>query len=358
MIRTRQTLFVLVAVATLLFAGLARAADAPVAAGAPPAPRAVIDALRLDPAREDRILALDPDHITEQDVRETLAGTPAPRMFLLHGGVFPVHLIMWSFARFLNGMGYPEEALRDPATTEWSYTPYDTTDHVVGMIAWAYEHEGMRPMIVGHSQGGLFAVKILKRLAGQLGDSAQVYDPLRREYLARTTITDPLTGKERPVVGLSVSYASAVGAGGMALLLPAWWESLDTLRQVPDTVDEFSGFFVDGDLIALSFAGNPLDKRYEATGTARVRNIRLPTNYNHITVPDTEDLAADPAARAWIYAYEPGVGRDTSELSFDVQNHVIWAAEQWYSVRKHWCLELQRLIRAKRAAATLARPAG
>jgi len=28
---------------------------------------------------------------------------------------------------------------------------------------------------------------------------------------------------------------------------------------------------------------------------------------------------------------------------------VLWAADVWHSVKKHWTLEAQRLIRAKRA---------
>ena len=29
---------------------------------------------------------------------------------------------------------------------------------------------------------------------------------------------------------------------------------------------------------------------------------------------------------------------------------ILWAAEVWHSIKKHWVLELQRLIRARRAA--------
>ena len=28
---------------------------------------------------------------------------------------------------------------------------------------------------------------------------------------------------------------------------------------------------------------------------------------------------------------------------------VLWAADVWYSVKKHWAIEVQRLIRARRA---------
>ncbi len=45
-----------------------------------------------DRALGDRILALDPQHVSDADVRETLANGPTPRIMLLHGGIYPVHL--------------------------------------------------------------------------------------------------------------------------------------------------------------------------------------------------------------------------------------------------------------------------
>ena len=56
-------------------------------------------------ALQERLLALDPAHISDQDVREVLAKGPTPRIILIHGGVYPVHLLMESFGRFLVGMG-------------------------------------------------------------------------------------------------------------------------------------------------------------------------------------------------------------------------------------------------------------
>ncbi|MFI4888229.1 MAG: hypothetical protein ACHP7B_05730, partial [Burkholderiales bacterium] len=49
-----------------------------------------------DRALQDRLLALDPTHITDEDVRLVLAKGPTPRMILIHGGVYPVHLLMES----------------------------------------------------------------------------------------------------------------------------------------------------------------------------------------------------------------------------------------------------------------------
>src|SRR5438477_3128561 len=171
---------------------------------APPGETTAPRARTADRALEDQILALDPEHLSGGDVR-TLGRGPAPRIILLHGGIYPVHLLMVSFGRFLTGMGYPEAQIRDPETHDWSYSPYEDSGELAGIVAWQYEHDGMRPMIIGHSQGGMQAVKVLRELAGKM-DTTQipVWNPTTHQAESRTTITDPLTGKERPVVGISV----------------------------------------------------------------------------------------------------------------------------------------------------------
>ena len=344
----RNLLIASITAASLALAGCATQPFDTAAGEHPPATAQAARQLP-EPAVQARLLALDPEHISDRDVRETLAKGPAPRIMLLHGGVYPVHLLMESFGRFLTGMGYPESQIRDPGDGDWSYSPYLRTSQLAGLVAWQYEHDGMRPMLIGHSQGGLSAVKILKDLAGQNGDVIRVWNPLTATLEERTTIVDPLTGRERPAMGVSVAYASAVGAGGWALILPNWWEDLDTLRKIPDTVDEFTGYFIEVDLFALSLPGNPLDRKYENGGKAHVRNVTLPATYSHVVVPLTRSLAEEPAVRDWINAYVPGDNRDTSSLPGDAAEHVLWAADVWYSIKKHWCLEAQRWVRAQRA---------
>ena len=91
---------------------------------------------------------------------------------LLHGGIYPVHLVMESFGRFLVGMGYPEAKIRDPGDGRWSHSPVrGQRDRLAGLIAWYYERDGMRPMMIGHSQGGIQAVKVLYELAGEFDDA-------------------------------------------------------------------------------------------------------------------------------------------------------------------------------------------
>jgi hypothetical protein len=346
-----RPMIAVLATIALALAGCATQPPEQPPAGATPAARWTTDA-----ALQSRLLALDPAHISDRDVRETLAKGPTPRIMLLHGGVYPVHLIMESFGNFLVGMGYPEARIRDPGSGDWSYSPYLQTSQLAGLVAWQYEHDGLHPMLVGHSQGGLSAVRILKDLAGWGGD-VRVYNPLTATLEERTTIVDPLTGRERPVVGVSVAYASAIGAGGLALVLPGWWESLDTLRKIPDTVDEFTGYRIEVDLIALSLPGNPLDRNYENGGKAQVRNVMLPATYNHVVVPVTAALAEDPIIRDWINAYVPDQPADTSTLPASAAGHVLWAADVWYSIKKHWCVEAQQWVRAQRArVATESKP--
>ena len=61
-------------------------------------------------------------------------------------------------------------------------------------------------------------------------------------------------------------------------------------------------------------------------------------------------LAEDPAMREWINAYVPGSvnGFPADAKSTD---NALWAADVWYSIKKHWVLEAQRVVRAKRSLA-------
>ena len=88
-------------------------------------PGSVLRSLSIDRTVEDRILALDPRRIGDDDVRNTLAKGPTPRIFEIHGGVYPVQVLMQSFAEFLIGMGYPENRIRDPGDGAFSRSPYD-----------------------------------------------------------------------------------------------------------------------------------------------------------------------------------------------------------------------------------------
>jgi hypothetical protein len=209
----------------------------------------------------------------------------------------------------------------------------------------------MRPMLVGHSQGGVQVVKVLDDLAGVFASEIHVWNPLIDTAEERVTIVDPLTGAQRPVIGIKTSYASAVGAGGAAFLLPNQWSMMHRLRTIPDTVDEFTGFSISVDLIALSFPGARGASEYRSSGTASVRNVFLPSWYNHVVVPVTRQLAASDPMRDWLNAYAPDRPGQADAIPPGPSVNALWAADVWYSIKKHWCLEAQRLIRARRAAA-------
>ena len=121
------------------------------------------------------------------------------------------------------------------------------------------------------------------------------------------------------------------------------WSMLPLLRKIPDTVTDFTGFTIEWDAIAGTFPGS---EPYAATGTAKVRNVILPATYVHIDLPRTRHLAADEITRSWIERYEPGADPATLPGEGDAASaNLLHAADIWYSVKKHWCLEAQRMVR-------------
>ena len=328
-------------------ASLHSASDAPAGRDNAPDP---VASLKLDRALEDRLLALDPDNVSAEDVRDTLSKVPAPRMILLHGGVFPVHLAMTSFAHFLIGMGYPADQIRHPADGNWSHSPYELSERVAGMIAWAYEREGMRSMMVGHSQGGMQVVKVLHDLAGSFAPSLPVWNPVTDSPERRTTIVDPFTRVERPVIGVQVSLASAVGAGGPSGVLPNQWAVIGRLREVPDTAVQFNGYFLGIDWFTMSIADLTGDRYHSVSGKSLVRNVVLPAGYLHVTVPVTHHLPENPAYKRYIDAYQATTEKpDEAKMPGPYSDNIFYAADNWASIKKHWVLEAQRLVRAKRS---------
>jgi hypothetical protein len=315
--------------------------------------QSVLRAAVYDRSVEERILALDPENVSERDVREVLAAGPTPRIIGVHGGIYPVHLVMESFGRFLIDMGYPEARVRSVRAGELSISPYEDGDQIAGMVAWYYEREGVRPMMIGHSQGGMQTVKVLRILAGKDGERVLVYNPATGETENRDQIVDPYTGQLRPVVGLRLPYASAIGAGGAATLLPNQWGMAGRLRSVPDSVEEFTGYTIALDLIAWDAPGVP--SRYAPNGLAKVRNVRLPAVTNHVTAASSAHLAQDPAMRDWINAYAPERATAMPPVPPGDSANIEWAADVWYSIKKHWVLEAQRFVRARRALVATAK---
>ncbi len=297
-----------------------------------------------DEALDQRLLRIDPTRVSDADVRELLARGPTPRIVGLHGGIYPVHLVMDSFASFLVGMGYPEDRIRHPGDGRRSHSPYESSLQIAGLIGWYYEKDGLMPMMVGHSQGGIQLVKVLYLLDGRTASEIPVWNPLTGEAEPRTTIVDPYTREQRPVVGLKIGYAAVVASGGAALMLPNQWDMINRLQRIPDSVQNFDGFSLEVDLIAWDVPGGTAS--YQALGSAKVRNVTLPAGYSHVLVAATSHLADDPAVRDWINAYVPGSGAPPPQTEGSLDN-LQFAAEVWYEVKKHWVLEAQKVVRAR-----------
>jgi hypothetical protein len=309
---------------------------APVRASAQPA---------IDAELVERVLSLSPEHLTERDVADVLARVPAPKILLFSGSV-PL-VTMRPVGEFLVDMGYPRERIVNPRDGSFWYSSFADSETIAGYLAWYYEHDGVRPMLIGHSQGGMMVVRVLHELAGDFHERIAVRDPQTDASLDRDTFIDPLTGRGRPVRGMSVAYAAAIATGKLMRVVLGQWEMLGKLRAIPDTVDEFTGYFIPGDL----FEGTPDPDRYVALGHASVRNVTLPAGVGHIGAPRIAPFAHDPAARAWIEAYAPGAAAPMPPLDGPDAANLLHAADLWYEVKKHWCLEAQRLAHARRGGA-------
>jgi hypothetical protein len=301
----------------------------------------------LDPAVEARLLALDAQAVSEHDVREVLAHVPAPRIIALHGSV-PI-MTMAPFAEFLIAMGYPAERLRNPRDGGLSYSSFGDSRQLAGAIAWHYEREGLMPLIIGHSQGGMLALKVLQDLAGASGQALPVWDPIRGSAEARSTIIDPRSGQERSVVGLQLPFAAALATGSVMRVLLGQWDMVSRLRSVPDSVQEFAGYFIAWDPIAGTGPNAARDNPYRPTGHASVRNVMLPSDYGHVTLPLASHLAANPATRHWISQFDPHSQPAIPPALADADlRNIVHAADIWFSVKKSWCLQAQQLARARR----------
>lgn len=308
----------------------------------------ILNSVNLGRELEDKILSLDPENITEQDVREVLSNTPAPRIINIHGGTSKVYIVMVSLANFLKSMGYPESRLRNPADGTYSYSCLKDIKELTGILGWYYEREGMMPIIIGHSQGGMMVVKILYYLAGSDDKSLMVWNPLTEKTENRYMIMDPLTNKERPVAGLKLGYASSIAAGGTTRILLNQWDVVFRLRKIPDTVEEFSGFYLKWDSAGADYLGLiDAPNLYRSTGSAKTRTIKL-SGGSHFFLPDVRHLADKPDTRKWINAYRPDNEQLLNDDIVDREYNIPLAGELWYHIKKYWTIELQRMVTAKR----------
>jgi hypothetical protein len=310
-------------------ASTSAAADARVAANvAAPAPIAAA------------LAALHCNDVSGNDVQAVLAHAPAPRIILIKG-TLPA-LTLDSLAHFLSGMGYPLARIADPGDGSLSHSGYDDSARLAGEVAWYVEHDGMPPMLIGHSRGGMVVIRTLHELAGAFHAAIAVHDPVHDATLGRTDVLDPRTGARRPVVGgVQVDFAAAIATGKLPRIWQGQWNLLRLLRRIPDSAIDFTGFHIEGDLVSGDALGI---EPYAAINRAHVRNVVLPASYSHTGAVDTAHLAADPAMRAWIDAWRP----DATEAPLppgDTRNLGL-ATELWFGVKRAWCRAAQRLAAA------------
>lgn len=296
---------------------------------------------RLDSAVAAEVRALDCRRVRAADVELLLAKAPAPRIILFQGSL--AVMTMEPFADFLVAMGYPQDRIRDPRDGSLSQGSFSGSRRWAGTVAWYYESEGMMPMLIGHSQGGMMVIRILYELDGAFDDAIPVWDPVAGAALARTTIRDPRTGAMRPVKGLTIDYAAALATGKLPRILLGQWDMIARLRRIPDTVTDFTGFSIPWDGIAGTL-GDP--EPYAAIGTARVRNVTLPSRYSHVGLPDTLHLASQEVTRRWVDEWSPDSASPLPDAVGVDTTNIVHAADIWYSVKRHWCQAAQRLLAA------------
>jgi hypothetical protein len=260
----------------------------------------------------------------------TLPPQRAPRVLALHGSV-PI-VTMEPFAAFLEKMGYPAERLAHPVTGARTLPSFVDARRVAGEVAWHYERDGVMPVLVGHSQGGMVVIRMLHELAGRNGP-IPVWNPVTQAAEPRTAIVDPASRDERPVTSLRVAFAAALATGSLPRVLLAQWDVLPLLRDVPDSAARFLGISIAWDPIAGT---GPSPTPFRATGTAHVRNVVLPARYSHIRLPDVAHLAEQEETRAWIDAWHPDDPPAPLPPQVDDAN-LLHAAELWHGIKRAWC---------------------
>jgi len=289
--------------------------------------------------------SLDCSNVPARSVADILAHFRAPHVIALQGSV-PI-VTMAPLVAFLAAMGYPQAQLVQAGPDPRSRSSFVDSRRIAGELAWHYERDGLMPVLIGHSQGGMVVVKVLHELAAEASPSPiAVWNPESDAPQSRTTITDPHTGERRGLASLKVDFASAMVTGSLPRIVLGQWGMLSLLREVPDSVREFTGFAIPWDLIAGTGA-EPAP--YRSMGTARVRNVVLPASYSHVALPRTEHLASQPSTRAWIDAFRPDVESQLPQA--DDTSNLLVAAHLWHGLKRAWCEGAKRIAARDRASA-------
>ena len=287
-----------------------------------------------------------PERISERDVREVLSQAPAPRIINLQGSV-PL-VTMAPFAEFLAAMGYPKERLRNPDDGSLTYSSYvdaAAPRRQPGVVLRARRHDAdahrPQPGRHGRDQGAARTGRRLRSIAAGVGSAARGGRGAHRH--------------RRPA-------ERRAATGGRAAALPTWpcWPPASCraccsasgrcsarLREIPDTVAEFTGFSLQWDLDRRQFRQRRAvsGPRLGARAQRDAAGEREPSH-----AAAGEGAGARPGDAALDRPLQPRTAtrqRCRPIPRLDLAN-LLHAADIWYSVKKHWCLEAQQLIRARR----------
>ncbi len=304
-----------------------------------------------------RILALDPDNISAADIKNTLSKGPAPWILPI-SPAFPGPVVFKDLFKFLVDMGYPAGRFGDPRDGGNSVSFLESSESIAGMLAWAYERDGMAPMMVGWSAGAIMTISVLHDLNKPVNkDLLRVVNGLTGEEEERNWIWEPYSGKRVPMIGSErVSFAGVLTAGGLGRFTQFLrWDDRPPLRSVPDSVKDLIAFQAPNDMLGTDFTvmdDLAAANEFKAMGKANVRTIIADDSYGHVNVIHCYLLSDNKKGREWANYYHPdgtsGVKdfRNTTKFELIEGKQNLWCGEFWYGVKKNWTLQAQRVARA------------
>lgn len=340
--RATESVFAVVMCFAILFsAGCAATSGYAVSSGYMESHRELpVNRLSLNADVSARLQKINPFSVSENDIRQTLSSYPAPRIFGIGGGVYTAHILMEDLAEFLIGMGYPAESVHHPDDGRFAVSSYSDPEKIAGETLFYYQHEGVRPVYIGHSLGGVQAIKTAHFFSGNFGNKkVKVFDPIAGRYLSQKDFVSPLTGEHVSFGSLKpIAHLIAVGSGGISRAFPSQWSMGERVKQVPDSVLRMTGIHLEGDWLGNDFLTGKEQNEYQSLGSARVENFYLPPGHNHVTLIRTKHLLEHPEVREWIDSYNPHTFTGIPEGLPGNTDNILLAAELWHILKEEWYL--------------------
>ncbi|MCA9396583.1 MAG: hypothetical protein KC649_05375 [Candidatus Omnitrophica bacterium] len=294
----------------------------------------------VDPDISADLNKLDKMRLTRRDLSEVLSSYPAPRIFGIGGGVYTAHILMEDLAEFLTGMGYPAESVYHPDDGKFAVSSYSDPEKIAGETLFYYQYEGVRPVYIGHSLGGVQAIKTAHFFSGNFGHKkVKIFDPIAGRYSNQKDFVSPLSGEHVSFSSLKpIAHLIAVGSGGISRVFPSQWSMGERVKQVPDSVLRMTGIHLEGDWLGNDFLTGKEQNEYQSLGSARVENFYLPPGHNHVTLIRTKHLLEHPEVREWIDSYNPHTFTAIPEGLPGNTDNILLAAELWHILKEEWYL--------------------